>query len=438
MALVDLKTDLKSLKFESGLNRKPFVVKDIDQEGGRNSGLAVQGILAQKRIDDVVRMAKLVIAKPGITYAAKTALSGFIESIDMKGNYENNPKLGKELLNKAKDILTTALTNTAQVPLNGLGLHLHKGNLEFDGKDARDYVKRVYGTDGPTNAEKRTKNPAHAVDPSRGIKKSKKLTLAQDKKFGKIDYTKGVKGIVVSADAITSEPIYRKDPPGFDDQFDMIPFGFSVYDQVTPLNFRFRAFLDSFSDNFTGNWDSTQYMGRPETFKTYKGFDRQVSLSFKIAAHTREELVPLYRKLNLLVSLTAPNYEQDGVFMRGTWVRMTVGDYLQKTPCTINNVGINWQQDYPWEIKLNPDDEKDVYILPHVLDVSLTAAIDHEFIPQTGVIPFIGPTKEPDFIDSKDGKPEEVKSPSQQAFANAAKWNPPSLKAPTWDHTKFF
>ena len=28
MALVDLKTDLKSLKFESGLNRKPFVVKD--------------------------------------------------------------------------------------------------------------------------------------------------------------------------------------------------------------------------------------------------------------------------------------------------------------------------------------------------------------------------------------------------------------------------
>ena len=71
MALVDLKTDLKSLKFESGLNRKPFVVKDIDQEGGRNSGLAVQGILAAKRIDDVVRMAKLVVAKPGLTYAAK-------------------------------------------------------------------------------------------------------------------------------------------------------------------------------------------------------------------------------------------------------------------------------------------------------------------------------------------------------------------------------
>ena len=71
MALVDLKTDLKSLKFESGLNRKPLVVKDIDQEGGRNSGLAVQGILAAKRLDDTIRMAKLVIAKPGITHVVK-------------------------------------------------------------------------------------------------------------------------------------------------------------------------------------------------------------------------------------------------------------------------------------------------------------------------------------------------------------------------------
>jgi hypothetical protein len=53
MALVDLKTDLKSLKFESGLNRKPFVVKDIDQRGGRNNAFDVIGIQAAKRIDDV-------------------------------------------------------------------------------------------------------------------------------------------------------------------------------------------------------------------------------------------------------------------------------------------------------------------------------------------------------------------------------------------------
>ena len=139
MALLDLKTDLKSLKFESGLNRKPFVVKDIDQEGGANNAIQTQGILAAKRIDDVVRMAKLVVAKPGLTYAAKTALSGFIQSADDKALYKNGAGLGKQMLDKAKDILTTAVTNTAQVPLNGLGLHLYKGNLNLDRK-ARNYA----------------------------------------------------------------------------------------------------------------------------------------------------------------------------------------------------------------------------------------------------------------------------------------------------------
>ena len=436
MALVDLKTDLKSLKFESGLNRKPFVVKDIDQEGGRNSGLAVQGILAQKRIDDVVRMAKLVIAKPGITYAAKTALSGFIESIDMKGNYTNNPKLGKELLNKAKDILTTALTNTAQVPLNGLGLHLYKGNLEFDGADARNYSKRTFNG----KAVVKVTNPGHAVQSSQGIKKSKKLTLADDARFGKIDYTKPPEGLqITQGDGVNMALITRKPESSFDDGLDMIPFGFSLYDQQTPVHVRFRAFLDSFSDNFTGNWSQNKYLGRAESFKTYEGFDRQVSLSFKIAAQTREELVPIYRKLNLLASATAPTYSEDGLFMKGTWVRMTVGDYLKKVPCTIGSVGISWQQDYPWEIKNNPDKEKDVYILPHVLDINLAATIDHDFIPQTGVIPFIGPRDESKFIDFKDGKPEDVPSEARKEFEAALQRikNRPSFQAQSIDFSQF-
>ena len=96
MALVDLKTDLKSLKFESGLNNKPFVVKDIDEEGGANSMLAVQGILASKRLDDTIRMAKLVIAKPGLSHVAKQAINAFINSADTKAQYEGgNFKLGK-------------------------------------------------------------------------------------------------------------------------------------------------------------------------------------------------------------------------------------------------------------------------------------------------------------------------------------------------------
>jgi len=411
MALTDLKTDLKSLKFESGLNRKPLIVKDIDKEGGRNSGLAVQGILAAKRLDDTIRMAKLVIAKPGITHVVKQALTGFISAVDKKALYKGTAALGKELLDEGKDILLTALTNIGQTPLNGLGLHLYKGSKEFGGVDVRDYIKRTYTNEYNSKAGKRIIQSGHSNALSAGIKKSKKLPLSEsdsDKaKYGRINYTSEIGNSVNTADPINALKISRGEsiPSVFDDQMDLIPFGFSVYDQETPINIRFRAFLDSFSDTFTGNWNSTRYLGNPQQFRTYDGFDRQLSMGFKIAALTREELIPIYRKLNVLVSTTAPNYDIDGLFMRGTWCKITVGDYLKQTPCTISSVGLSWQQDYPWEIKQDKD-EDDVMIVPHVLDVNLSAVLEHDFIPQAGVIPFIGDHTNKDFINSEDGQPE--------------------------------
>jgi hypothetical protein len=411
MALTDLKTDLKSLKFESGLNRKPLIVKDIDKEGGRNSGLAVQGILAAKRLDDTIRMAKLVIAKPGITHVVKQALTGFISAVDKKALYKGTAALGKELLDEGKDILLTALTNIGQTPLNGLGLHLYKGSKEFGGVDVRDYIKRTYTNEYNSKAGKRIIQSGHSNALSAGIKKSKKLPLSEtdsDKaKYGRINYTSEIGNSVNTADPINALKISRGEsiPSVFDDQMDLIPFGFSVYDQETPINIRFRAFLDSFSDTFTGNWNSTRYLGNPQQFRTYDGFDRQLSMGFKIAALTREELIPIYRKLNVLVSTTAPNYDIDGLFMRGTWCKITVGDYLKQTPCTISSVGLSWQQDYPWEIKQDKD-EDDVMIVPHVLDVNLSAVLEHNFIPQAGVIPFIGDHTNKDFINSEDGQPE--------------------------------
>ena len=71
----------------------------------------------------------------------------------------------------------------------------------------------------------------------------------------------------------------------------------------------FRAFLDSYSDKFTGDWNSFKYNGRAEDFYTYKGFKRSISFSFKIAAQTRHEMLPLFRKLNFLATQTAPDFK---------------------------------------------------------------------------------------------------------------------------------
>ena len=369
MALVDLKTDLKSLKFESGLNRKPFVVKDIDQRGGRNNAFDVIGIQAAKRIDDVIRMAKLVVSKPGLAYAAKQALDGVIHGVEASKLYEPGAGLGRVMLDKAKDILATAVTNTGQTAVNGLGIHLHKGMLELAGDD-RQYLNTV--------KVDKLANATHSTAISQGITKSKKLTIASDQQYGKIDYLKKPNNTKLH-DAVNFNE--KNEPVS-----DTIKFGFTILPQNTEETatfLQFRAYLSSMSDSYSGNWNKTQMLGRPENFKSYQGFERNINIGFKVAAETRKDLLPIYRKLNTLASTTAPTFDQSGNFMQGTLIRMKVGDYFNNQLCNVENVALTWAIDYPWEVQLQGrKKEDDVQILPHVLDVSMTLGAIHEFVPQ--------------------------------------------------------
>lgn len=373
MALRDLTTDLKSLKFESGLNRKPFVVKDVDQRGGRNNAFDVIGIQAAKRLDDVVRMAKLVVAKPGLTHAAKQALYTTISAAETGKLYDNAEK---DILRNAADILATAVTNTAQTAVNGLGIHTFKGLLETDGQDDRQYLHPINDI-----VKQKMRSPSHSTQISQGVKKSKKLTIATDKQYGKIDYLKK-----------PTNSVKRDTVNGWEgsikENTDTIPFGFKI---IGGPSMQFRAYLSTLSDSYSGQWNKTQMLGRPENFKSYNGFERNINLGFKIAAETRKDLLPLYRKLNRLASTTAPTFDPSGKFMRGTLVKVRVGDYLHNQICNVENVAFSWAIDYPWEVQLQGrEKEDDVQILPHVLDVSLTLGAIHSFVPFAGDAPFIG------------------------------------------------
>ena len=103
-------------------------------------------------------------------------------------------------------------------------------------------------------------------------------------------------------------------------------------------------------------------------------------------------MMPLYRKLNFLVSQTAPDYK--GTRMRGNFVKVTIGSLLDRTPGIINSVSLKWQKDYPWEINIDGPEQgkdKEMQVLPHVLDVSVKFTPVHNFIPKKSVTdsPFI-------------------------------------------------
>jgi hypothetical protein len=171
---------------------------------------------------------------------------------------------------------------------------------------------------------------------------------------------------------------------------DHIKFQFSIInpDEGDNVNLYFRALLSSFTDDYQGSWNSTQYLGRADNFYTYQGFSRTISIGFKAAAFSRNELKPLYQKLVYLASTTAPSYQGDEGFMRGTLVNTTVGDYIVNQPGFISSVNYSWQTEYPWEVKLLGTKEDDVQQLPHILDCTLAFTPIHRFAAEVGQKPF--------------------------------------------------
>ena len=135
------------------------------------------------------------------------------------------------------------------------------------------------------------------------------------------------------------------------EQGDLIQFNMRIInnDSLADEFIYFRAYIDDFSETLSADWSEHQYVGRGQKFYTYKGFDRSFSLGFTVYAHTREELLPMYRKLNRLIGATAPDYSNAG-FMRGSIVKLTVGDYITNHPGVLKGFSVSNITDFSWEL----------------------------------------------------------------------------------------
>jgi hypothetical protein len=199
-------------------------------------------------------------------------------------------------------------------------------------------------------------------------------------------YTAGVTGVNEGAlDKINAFPIYRSEKVTSDPiKNDLCKFRIAVIDNNEPTYktfVHFRAFLDSISDSYNADWSPTKYLGRGENFYNYNGFTRQISLSWTVAAQSRQELIPMYKKLNYLASSLTPEYSPNG-YMRGNMVQLTIGGYLYEQPGIITGLTYNIQEDTTWEIGINDiggvvDEnvegtifDSSVKELPHILRVT--------------------------------------------------------------------
>jgi hypothetical protein len=140
-------------------------------------------------------------------------------------------------------------------------------------------------------------------------------------------------------------------------------------------------------DNYNAEWNDFRYMGRGEKFYRYNGFTRTVNLAWTVAAQSKEELIPMYQKLNFLASSLTPDYSANG-YMRGNLAVLTVGGYLFEQPGIINSINYSVPTESPWEIGINDqkgsafDSDHTVKELPHIIKVTgFSFTPIHEFVP---------------------------------------------------------
>ena len=189
-------------------------------------------------------------------------------------------------------------------------------------------------------------------------------------------------------DKINALPLYKSSNVDTNkDINDLCKFRIGVIDNDNPslkTYIHFRAFIDSMDDSYTADWSSQKFAGRAENLYNYQGFDRKFNLSWTVTAQSKQELMPMYQKLNYLASVCAPDYSSDG-YMRGNLVELTVGGYLFNQVGIMTGINYTVPMESPWEIAINDTNTKSdqsVKELPFMIKVSGFNFIPiHNFVP---------------------------------------------------------
>jgi hypothetical protein len=158
---------------------------------------------------------------------------------------------------------------------------------------------------------------------------------------------------------------------------DFIRFRFEVLDNEAENNatyVHFRAFLGAINDNYSGAWDSTQFVGRGDKFYNYTGFSRDISLSFTVHPQSREEMKAL-----------TPDYSGEGGYMKGNITKLTVGSYFYRIPGFITSLTYTVPENASWEIAFDQPEggnEVDQLEVPRHFEVQVAFTPIHNFAPQ--------------------------------------------------------
>ena len=301
---------------------------------------------------------------PRRDHTRKSSIKEFVQDfglaaydVPISKNYEDSIKLGSTEAFGGISRLAKSIENTVKGAKDILKGNVSKGirNVLEQGQERKldEYRAIAYGRirklgdQGRKVSNVDTRLSIHYEGPIKGGETSKNVNLANMEMPTDVSYKTHLQMDVVESK-------------------DIIPFRFKDFSGGAQGEWvTFSAILSGITDTITPEWNADRFVGRPDNVYTYQGATRSISFTFDIFPMTRQEMKPLWTKLNRLVGMCYPNWTPayGGQAMTAPIVQLTIGNMYKEQPGFLSNVAISVPDSSTWEI------EKDLK-LPHYVQVA--------------------------------------------------------------------
>ncbi len=144
---------------------------------------------------------------------------------------------------------------------------------------------------------------------------------------------------------------------------------FMIKDVVSNTHLQFPAYLSDVTDNSSGEYNATRYIGRADQVFVYSGYSRSISISFRVAALKKEDMPMMWRKVDKLKTLVLPRYSayvtnDNEPRPVAPFVELSLGSLFINQPGYFNSINVTIPENSTWEIDHG-------FELSHLCDVSL-------------------------------------------------------------------
>lgn len=249
----------------------------------------------------------------------------------------------------------------------------------------------------------------NVIDPTRNTSKLTGETITDFTRNNMGIYGVGTPGSneILRKDKLNLQGVldYSDNLDSNEDLKDFIKFVF--HDIVNNKVAFFRSTLKSISDSLTPEWSDVRYLGRADKVYIYNGLTRSVSFNFRVYATSKEEMKPMWQRINYLYGMGYPSQikEVSGFGINiPPYVKMTIGNLYKNQPIILNSIGLTVPEESSWEIDQNLQ-------LPMMVEISIQATILEKEAPRTN-IPHFDDYTDDGYITTSEPLIEEAPDPN--------------------------